>query len=75
MDNEQIVAKLRQDHAYMVALMERIGTLCTQTQARSDCNACPSEHLGRQGHSPQAGLRLYRRAGQSPRTHLRATGG
>lgn len=44
MDNEQIVAKLRQDHAYMVALMERIATLCTQTQARSDCNACPSEH-------------------------------
>lgn len=43
MDNEQIVAKLRQDHAYMVALMARITSLCTQSDTRSDCTSCPSD--------------------------------
>lgn len=39
-DQEQIVIKLRNDHKFMVELMERIKALCAQGETVQGCHAC-----------------------------------
>lgn len=41
-DRQQIVIKLRQDHAYIVDLMQRITALCTQRETTENCEGCES---------------------------------
>ena len=44
MDQEQIVIKLRSDHAFMVELMERIKALCSGGDTVENCYGCASNH-------------------------------
>lgn len=39
-DREQLVAKLRQDHDYMVGLMAQIRRLCMHGDGAENCNCC-----------------------------------
>ncbi len=41
-DREQLVAKLRQDHRYMVDLMHQIKALCGKSEAAVSCDHCPA---------------------------------
>ncbi len=43
-DRQQVVAKLRQDHDYMVASMQRIRSLCARSQFAENCDGCHSGH-------------------------------
>jgi hypothetical protein len=40
-DQEPLVAKLRQDHEYMIELMEEIRRLCIRGESSENCSACP----------------------------------
>ncbi len=43
-DRQQVVTKLRQDHEYMLASMERIRSLCARSESATNCDGCHPGH-------------------------------
>ena len=58
-DQEHLVAKLRQDHEYMIELMEEIRDLCIREEPEKSCTACPVSRRAVCGSNIEQSIRVF----------------
>ena len=58
-DQEPLVAKLRQDHAYLIELMEEIRGLCDREEPARGCTACPVSRRTICGSNIEQSIRIF----------------
>lgn len=58
-DQEPLVAKLRQDHAYLIELMEEIRGLCDRGEPDRSCTACPVSRRTICGSNIEQSIRTF----------------
>ena len=58
-DQEPLVAKLRQDHEYMMELMGEIRALCVRAEPIENCTICPVSQRALCGSNIEQSIRVF----------------